>query len=134
MNRSLCWGFFIAMAPVWAMPPNPFQPQISPCEKLTGQLSTWVLQGVISSPRTNTALMLSPQGAWRRMKVDMELIPGAKIESIGTGFVNARLELACQPSSYRWELKGKTYAMDSGITSDSGSAIRKPGESDKSGR
>lgn len=110
-----------------AMPPNPFQQYISPCEKLTEQLAAWVLQGVISSPTTNTALMLSPQGVRQRIKEDKELFPDVHIENVGMGYVVARLNPACKTSSYRWEIKGKKYAMDADITSGVGSASLQPG-------
>lgn len=127
MSRSLWPGLLMVASSVQAMPPNPFQPQISPCEKLTEQLAGWALQGVVSSSTASTALMLSPQGTWLRIKADSELFPGAHIENVGVGFVVAKLDPACQPSSYRWEIKGTTYAMDSGITSGARSAIRKSG-------
>jgi hypothetical protein len=127
MNRSIWIGLLIMVSTARAMPPNPFQPQISPCKKLTEQLAGWVLQGVVSSSIASTALMLSPQGAWLRIKADSELFPGVHIENVGMGFVAAKLVPACQPSSYHWEIKGITYAMDLGITSGARSAILKPG-------
>lgn len=127
MSRSFWPGLLLAASSVQAMPPNPFQPQISPCEKLAQQLAGWALQGVVSSSTTSTALMLSPQGTWQRIKADSELFPGVHIEHVGEGFVSAKIAPACQPSSYRWELKGTTYAMDLGITAGARSAIHKPG-------
>lgn len=127
MSRSLWIGLILVVSSVQAMPPNPFQPQISLCEKLTEQLAGWALQGVVSSPTVSTALMLSPQGTSQRIKADRELFPGVHIEHVGEGFVSAKLTPACQPSSYRWEIKGTTYAMDSDITAGTRSAIHKPG-------
>lgn len=127
MSRSIYWGLFMAVSSVWAMPPNPFQPHISPCEKLAQQLSAWTLKGVISSSTANTALMFSPQGTWRRIKTNNELFPGVQIENVGVDFVAARLHSACHPTSYRWEIKGKTDVMDADISSGVGSAHHKPG-------
>ncbi|TNV20375.1 DUF2531 family protein [Buttiauxella sp. B2] len=127
MSRSIWIGLLIAASSVRAMPPNPFQPQISPCEKLAEQLAGWALQGVVSSSTTSTALMLSPQGTWKRIKAGSELFPGVHIESVGAGFVAAKLVSVCQPSSYRWDIKGTTYAMDSSIASGARSTIHKPG-------
>ncbi|MGK7247053.1 hypothetical protein ACSPAH_20430 [Buttiauxella agrestis] len=79
------------------MPANPFLPQVSPCEKLTAQLAGWVLQGVIGSAVTNTALMLSPQGIWRRIKVDNELAPGVRIESVNEAGCRQKLTLPASP-------------------------------------
>ena len=127
MNRSIFWVGLMVIPTVSAMPPNPFQQHISPCEKLTEQLAAWVLQGVISSPTASTALMLSSQGIGQRIKVDKELFPDVRIENVGVGYVVARVNPACKPSSYRWEIKGKTYAMDTGISSGVGSASLLPG-------
>lgn len=127
MERNIFWVGFMVISTVSAMPPNPFQQHISPCEKLTVQLAAWGLQGVISSPTANTALMLSPQGIGQRIKVDKELFPDVRIENVGMGYVVARVNPACKPSSYRWEIKGKTYAMDAGISSGVGSASLQPG-------
>lgn len=127
MNRSIFWVGLMVIPTVSAMPPNPFQQHISPCEKLTEQLAAWVLQGVISSPTASTALMLSSQGTGQRIKVDKELFPDVRIENVGVGYVVARVNPACKPSSYRWEIKGKTYAMDAGISSGVDSASLLPG-------
>ena len=127
MKRSIFWVGLMVIPTVSAMPPNPFQQHISPCEKLTEQLAAWVLQGVISSPSASTALMLSPQGIGQRIKVDKELFPDVRIENVGMGYVVARVNPTCKPSSYRWEIKGKTYAMDAGISSGVGSASLLPG-------
>jgi len=127
MSRNIGWAILLAIFPARAMPPNPFLPQISPCEKLSGQLASWVLQGVVSSPASNIALMFNSQGKSLRIKTDSELLPGVHIENVAPGFVSARLDSTCQPSSYRWEIKGKTHAMDSGITSVAASALKHSG-------
>lgn len=126
MSRSIGGLVLLVISSAWAMPPNPFQPHISPCDSLAAQLGSWVLKGVINSTDTSIALMLSPQGAWRRIKPDSELFKGAQIESVGEGFVVAKLDPGCPLSSYRWETKGKIHAMDAGITSDAGAAIHQP--------
>ena len=127
MNRSVWFGLFIVMSCAHAMPANPFLPQVSPCEKLTAQLAGWVLQGVIGSAVTNTALMLSPQGIWRRIKVDNELVPGVRIESVNEAGVSAKIDPTCQPATYRWKIKGKNHAMDTSNVAGAATAIHKPG-------
>lgn len=127
MNRSIGGLVFLVISSAWAIPPNPFLPHISPCESLSAQLGRWTLKGVINSTDTSTALMLDPQGVWRRIKPDSVLFKGAQIESVGKGAVVAKLDSGCPLSSYRWEIKGKTHAMDEGITFDTGAAVRKPG-------
>ena len=112
MIRSMGGLVLLAISSAWAIPPNPFQPHISPCDSLAAQLGLWALKGVINSTETSTALMLSPQGAWRRIKSDSELFKGVQIESVGEGFVVAKLDPGCPLSSYRWEIKGKVHAMD----------------------
>ena len=127
MIRSISGLVFLVISPAWAIPPNPFQPHISLCESLATQLESWSLNGVITSTNTSTALMLGPQGAWRRIKQDSELFEGAQIESVGEGYVVAKLGPGCPISSYRWDIKGKTHAMGAGIASDAGAAIHQPG-------
>lgn len=127
MNRSIGGLVFLVISSAWAIPPNPFQPHVSPCENLAVQLRNWALKGVIHSTQTSTALMQGPQGLWRRMKPSSELFKGAQIERVGEGFVVAKLEPGCSLSSYRWEIKGKTHAMDADTTSDAVVTIHKPG-------
>ncbi|WP_167456010.1 HofP DNA utilization family protein [Buttiauxella izardii] len=127
MNRSVLSGLFIVMSSAHAFPANPFLPQVSPCEKLTAQLAGWALQGVIRAKQTNTALMLSPQGNWRRIKVESELVPGVQIESVDETGVLAKIDSGCQPATYRWEIKGKTNAMDTSTAAGAATAIHKPG-------
>jgi len=127
MSRSLGGLLLLVVSSAWAMPPNPFLPHVSPCESLSTQLGSWALKGVIHSTDTNTALMLSAQGTWRRIKPGRELFEGTQIESVGEGVVVAKLAPGCLLSTYRWEIKGKTHAMDAGITVDAGAAIHKPG-------
>ena len=126
MIRSMGGLVLLAISSAWAIPPNPFQPHISPCDSLAAQLGLWALKGVINSTETSTALMLSPQGAWRRIKPGSELFKGAQIESVGEGVVVAKLDPGCPLSSYRWETKGKIHAMDAGITTDAGAANHQP--------
>lgn len=127
MNRSAWLGLFMVMTCAHSMPANPFLPQVAPCEKLTTQLAGWVLQGVISSSAANTALMLSPQGIWRRIKVDNELVPGVRIESVNEAVVSAKIDSGCQPATYRWEIKGKNHAMDTSVDAGATTAIHQLG-------
>ena len=73
--------------------------------------------------------MFNSQGKSLRIKIDNELLPDVHIENVARGFVSARLDSTCQPSSYRWEIKGKTYAMDADITS--GVALPLTAQADK---
>ncbi|RPH28735.1 DUF2531 family protein [Buttiauxella warmboldiae] len=127
MNRSLCWGLLMVISTVKGMPANPFQQQISPCEKLTAQLTSWVLRGVMSSPTANIALMLSPQGSWQRVRADSELFQAVHIENVGAGFVVAKINPACQPPYYRWEIKRDLYAKDANTAAGAVSSPRQSG-------
>ncbi|MGB7802120.1 HofP DNA utilization family protein [Buttiauxella sp.] len=127
MSRSLGGLLLLVVSPAWALPPNPFLPHVSPCDSLSAQLGSWAVKGVIHSTEINAALMLGPQGAWRRIKSGSELFKGTQIEIVGEGFVVAKLAPGCPLTTYRWEIKGKTHAMDAGITVDAGAAIHKPG-------
>ncbi|WP_455426611.1 HofP DNA utilization family protein [Dryocola sp. LX212] len=126
MPRNLLLLLLMAAQASGAMPRNPFQPLVTPCDALTGSLDKWQLKGVVSSAADAIAIMQDPSGRWRRITTGMDTEPGTPVTSISQQQLTAALPAKCGPSVYQWKIKGVNHDMDANVRAAGGMAAGKP--------
>ncbi|MCT4705033.1 DUF2531 family protein [Enterobacteriaceae bacterium H11S18] len=117
MARNLFFILLMGIPAAVALPRNPFQPLVTPCEALTARLEQWGLRGVISASTGAIAIMQDPQKRWRRVTTHMNIEADVPVNGITAQQLSVTLPAECESPVYKWNIKGANDGMDANVHS-----------------